>query len=191
MHSTKNWPEVLRTGLGRFSAPPTPLLEAGLSQGNGAEGAGTRESARLQMPRPLRDRLLLRKAELLGGAQSLRSAIEPRPPHAQLRSGGGPWRGWAGPGRGGARGPGPAHRAVSGLVPEWAHRSSASGAPWPGCWRCLARREEWVPNCGPPPLGSWELLPPVLHRSGPWPCPAPVRTHGCCARPAGTVSAAR
>lgn len=43
------------------------------------------------------DRLLPRRAELLGRAHSLRSATEPRPPHAPLRSGGGPWRGGAGP----------------------------------------------------------------------------------------------
>lgn len=49
------------------------------------------------MPRPPMDRLLPRRAELLGRAHSLRSATEPRPPHAPLRSGGGPWRGGAGP----------------------------------------------------------------------------------------------
>lgn len=55
------------------------------------------------MPRPLTDRLLPRRAELLGRAHSLRSATEPRPPHAPLRSApeadpggvGGAYRGWS------------------------------------------------------------------------------------------------
>lgn len=121
-------------------ALPTPLQEAGLSEGTGSEGAGTRESASLQMPRPLRDRLLLRKAELLGGAQSLRSAIESRPPHAQLCSGGGPRRGWGGAWRGvELEAPGPPTALFWGWFPSGhtgaalaARHGRAAGTGWPG-----------------------------------------------------------
>lgn len=139
-----------------------------------------------------KDRLFLTREELMGGAQSLRSARE-APPTAQLLcSGDGPGDGGAGPGGAGSRPrPRPPHGVGAGSRVGSTGATLARGALWLGCWCCLARREEWAPGYFPEPLGSWEPPPPALHRSGPWPCPARGRTPGYCTRPAGTASAVR
>lgn len=108
-----------------------------------------------------KDRLFLTREELMGGAQSLRSARE-APPTAQCsaREAG---LGMVGQGpEGRAHGHGPAHRTVLGLVPEWAapeqrllaaRHGWAAGAAWPG-------GKSGRPDTSPSPLapGSRHLL---------------------------------
>lgn len=115
------------------------------------------------MPHPLMDRLLLRRAELLGGAQNLRSAIEPRLSHAQLRSGGGPWRCWGGACRG-VELEAPVSAPPTALCWSWfpsghtgaalaARHGRAVDAAWPG-------RKSEHPAAAPGPLapGNRHLL---------------------------------